>query len=265
MRREMRNSECGIQNSRHTFLIPNSEFFVLTLALAVPGVARAQTTDPRFYVSVNAGVQRSGNNVTQSFSVQKNLEDMPITADIDEKRGVMFDGGVVVRLAGQFGMGFAASVVTNDTDANVTASVPHPFFFAKPRSVAGTTPSTRRETAGHIQVVYLLPGRRLNVMIFGGPSLFSIRQTLVTDVVYSETYPYDTATFSSAQTASSTSKTAIGFHAGVDVAWMFSRSLGVGGMARFARAQATLNATNNPALKVDAGGLLVGGGIRLAF
>jgi hypothetical protein len=156
-------------------------------------------------------------------------------------------------------------VVTNDTDANVTASVPHPFFFAKPRSVAGTTPSTRRETAGHIQAVYLLPGRRLNVMIFGGPSLFSIRQTLVTDVVYSETYPYDTATFSSAQTASSTSKTAIGFHAGVDVAWMFSRSLGVGGTARFARAQATLNATNNPALKVDAGGLLVGGGIRLAF
>ena len=140
MRREMRNSECGIQNSRHTFLIPNSEFFVLTLALAVPGVARAQTTDPRFYVSVNAGVQRSGNNVTQSFSVQKNLEDMPITADIDEKRGVMFDGGVVVRLAGRFGMGIAASVVTNDTDANVTASVPHPFFFAKPRSVAGTTP-----------------------------------------------------------------------------------------------------------------------------
>jgi hypothetical protein len=231
----------------------------------VPGVARAQTTDPRFYVSVNAGVQRSGNKVTQSFSVQKNLEDMPITADIDEKRGVMFDGGVVVRLAGRFGMGIAASVVTNDTDANVTASVPHPFFFAKPRSVAGTTPSTRRETAGHIQAVYLLPGRRLNVMIFGGPSLFSIRQTLVTDVVYSETYPYDTATFSSAQTASSTSKTAIGFHAGVDVAWMFSRSLGVGGMARFARAQATLNATNNPALKVDAGGLLVGGGIRLAF
>ena len=265
MRREIRTSEFGVQNSWHTFLIPNSEFFVLTLALAVPGVARAQTTDPRFYVSVNAGVQRSGNNVTQSFSVQKNLEDMPITADIDEKRGVMFDGGVVVRLAGRFGMGFAASVVTNDTDANVTASVPHPFFFAKPRSVAGTTPSTRRETAGHIQAVYLLPGRRLNVMIFGGPSLFSIRQTLVTDVVYSETYPYDTATFSSAQTASSTSKTAIGFHAGVDVAWMFSRSLGVGGMARFARAQATLNATNNPALKVDAGGLLVGGGIRLAF
>jgi hypothetical protein len=36
-------------------------------------------------------------------------------------------------------------------------------------------------------------------------------------------------------------------------------------MARFARAQATLNATNNPAQKVDAGGLLAGGGIRLAF
>jgi hypothetical protein len=41
--------------------------------------------------------------------------------------------------------------------------------------------------------------------------------------------------------------------------------VGVGGVARYSRATATLNATNNAALKVDAGGLLAGGGIRLAF
>jgi hypothetical protein len=44
-----------------------------------------------------------------------------------------------------------------------------------------------------------------------------------------------------------------------------SRTVGVGGMVRFARAQATLNATNNPALDVDVGGIQVGGGIRFAF
>jgi hypothetical protein len=35
-------------------------------------------------------------------------------------------------------------------------------------------------------------------------------------------------------------------------------------MAQFARAKVTLNENNTP-LKVDAGGLLVGAGIRLAF
>jgi hypothetical protein len=203
--------------------------------------------------------------VSQSFSVQKNFEDAPISVDIDEKSGVLVDGGVVFRLIGPIGMGFDLSVVTHDTDAGVTASVPHPFFFRQPRNIEGTTPATRREVAGHIEAVYLLPGARLDVMIFGGPSLFSVRQTLVTDVVYSESFPFDTATFSSAQTATSTSKTAIGFNVGVDVTWKFSRTVGVGGMARFARGQATLNATNNAAMKVDAGGLLAGGGIRLAF
>ena len=149
------------------------------LALAAPALASAQTaTAPRVYVSVNGGIQRSGNTVTQSFSVQKNFEDMPIAADIDEKRGVLVDGGVVFRLADWFGIGFAASVVTHDTDADVTASVPHPLFFRQPRSVAGTTPATRREVAGHIEAVYLMPTRRVDVMIFGGPSLFSVRQTL---------------------------------------------------------------------------------------
>jgi hypothetical protein len=235
------------------------------LALAAPALASAQTTAPRVYVSVNGGIQRSDNTVSQSFSVQKNFEDAPISVDIDEKSGVLVDGGVVFRLIGPIGMGFDLSVVTHDTDAGVTASVPHPFFFRQPRNIEGTTPATRREVAGHIQAVYLVPGPRLDVMIFGGPSLFSVRQTLVTDVVYSESFPFDTATFSSAQTATSTSKTAIGFNAGVDVTWKFSRNVGVGGMARFARAQATLNATNNAAMKVDAGGLLAGGGIRLAF
>jgi len=237
---------------------------ILTLILVAPGAAAAQTA-PRVYVSVNGGIQRSDNTVSQAFSVQKNLEDAPITVDVDEKRGVLVDGGVVIRLAGHFGIGFALSFVTNDKDANVKASIPHPFFFGRPRSIEGTTATTRRETAGHIQAVYLVPGRRVDVMIYGGPSLFTVRQTLVTDVTYSESFPFDTATFTGTLTAESTSKTETGFNIGGDVAWKFSRNIGVGGMVRFARAQATLNATNNPAMKVDIGGVQVGGGIRLAF
>src|SRR6185295_12014494 len=104
-----------------------------------------------------------------------------------------------------------------------------------------------------------------DVMLYGGPSLFTVRQTLVTDVTYSESFPFDTATFTGAQTTESTSKTEVGFHIGGDVAWKFTRNVGIGGMVRFARAEATLNATNNSLVTVDIGGLQFGGGIRLAF
>jgi len=170
-----------------------------------------------------------------------------------------------VRLFGPIGAGVDVSFMTHDADAAVTASVPHPFFFRQPRNISGATKTTRREIAGHIRGVYLIPGRRLDVMIFGGPSLFSVRQTLVTDVTYSETYPFDTATFTAAQTTNATAKLATGFHVGLDVGWKLSDNVGIGGMAQFARAKATLTAANNAPLKVDAGGLLAGAGIRLAF
>jgi opacity protein-like surface antigen len=255
---------------------PASTMLVLILALT-PALASAQTAAPRLYVSVNGGIQTSDNTVAQSFSVQKNLENAPIKANVDEKRGTLFDAGAVVRLIGYFGMGFALSVMNHDADTTVTASIPHPFFFdrpndpptvPRPRPIEGTTPSQRRETAAHIQAVFLVPGPHLDVMIYGGPSLFTVRQTLVTDVTYSESFPFDTATFTAAQTTESTSKTETGFHVGGDVSWKFTKNVGIGGMVRFARAQATLNttnSTNNNAITVDIGGLQFGGGIRLAF
>jgi hypothetical protein len=239
------------------------------ITLATPTLAAAQvsalTTAPRVYISVNGGVQTSDNTLAQSFPVQKNLEDAPIKANVDENGGTLFDAGAMVRLIGYFGMGFALSVVTHDADATVTASIPHPFFFNRLRSIEGTASMSRRETAAHIQAVFLVPGPRLDVMVYGGPSLFTLRQTLVTDVTYSESFPFDTATFTGALTAEATSKTETGFHIGGDVAWKFTRNVGVGGMVRYARAQATLNATNNAPITVDVGGLQFGGGIRLAF
>ena len=239
------------------------------ITLATPTLAAAQlsaqTTAPRVHVSVNGGIQTSDNTLAQSFPVQKNLEDAPIKANVDENGGTLFDAGAMVRLIGYFGVGFALSVVTHDADATVTASIPHPFFFDRLRDIEGTASMSRRETAAHIQAVFLVPGPRLDVMVYGGPSLFTVRQTLVTDVTYSESFPFDTATFTGALTAEATSKTETGFHIGGDVAWKFTRNVGVGGMVRYARAQATLNATNNAPITVDVGGLQFGGGIRLAF
>jgi hypothetical protein len=235
------------------------------LVLAVPAAAAAQSDAQRVYAGISGGVQVSDTGLAQSFSVQKNFEAAPIEVDIDSKQGVLVDGGVVVRLAGRFGVGFALSVATAETDAEVTASVPHPLFFRQPRSIAGTAGVDRRDVAGHIQAAYILPGDRLQLIVAGGPSLFKVRQTLVTDVTYSESYPFDTATFSSAVTTDATSDLKVGFHAGVDVTWKFSRHVGIGGVARFSRAQVTLDVANNPSIEVDAGGFQAGGGLRFTF
>jgi hypothetical protein len=108
--------------------------------------------------------------------------------------------------------------------------------------------------------VYLVPiSPKLLLMIFGGPSQFTVRQTVVTAVGFSESFPYDEAQFTSA-TVSTEEESKTGFNVGADVAYYFTRNLGVGGIVRFARASVTFSSG-----EVDAGGVIVGGGVRLRF
>ena len=242
---------------------------LLTLCLAVgcvPGVAAAQSAgwDGRVRIAINGGIQIGSDTPTQSFSLQKNAEPEPITVGIDAKRGGLFDAGIVVRVRGQFGIGVSTSFVTHESNADVSASVPHPFFFNQPRSVSGTTPASRSEIAGHVDAVYIVPGRSLDLLLSAGPSVLAIDQTLVTDVAYAETYPYDTATFTSAVSAHA-KKTAIGYHAGADVTWKLSGRVGLGGMVRYTRATATLSPAPGNNVTDHAGGLQAGGGLRIGF
>jgi outer membrane protein with beta-barrel domain len=245
-----------------------------SLALVTPSSVAAQSA-PRVYISVNGGIQTSDSTISQAVTVQKNFEPAQISADIDEKSGVAFDAGVVFRLAGHFGVGVAGTFVNHeDNGVEVEGSIPHPFFFDRPndpatvpgpRAIQGTANAKRQETGVHIEAAWLVPGNRLDLMFFGGPTFFRAEQGLVTDVTYSESYPFDTATFTGATTVDSTSDWATGFNVGADVAWKFSRTFGVGAIARYSRAEAEFNAANNAAIKADVGGFIIAGGVRIAF
>lgn len=242
---------------------------LLPLCLAVicvPGVAAAQSDgwDGRVRIAINGGIQTGSDTLTQSITLQKNAEPEPIAVSIDAKRGGLFDAGLVVRVKGQFGVGVSASFMTHESTGNVSASVPHPFFFNQPRSVSGTTPVSRTEIAAHVDAVYIVPGHSLDLLLSAGPSVFAIDQTLVTDIMYAEAYPYDTATFTAA-TSVHAKTTVLGYHAGADVTWKLSSRFGLGGMVRYARATATLSPAAGSSVTDHAGGLQAGGGIRIGF
>ena len=74
------------------------------------------------------------------------------------------------------------------------------------------------------------------------------------DVEYTETYPYDTATFSQA-TVERVSETAFGAHGGADVTWLVTREVAVGGSVRYSRANVDLSTPVGGSISLDAGGL----------
>ncbi len=234
--------------------------------LVVPSLAEAQGDwNGRFRISANGGGQIAGGGVSQAFTVQKNLEPAPITFDFDASRTSWFDGGIVAQIRGRWAVGAAVSFSAHDADAGVKASIAHPFFFNQARLVGGTLAATRTELAVHLDAVYLLAARgRLELAVSGGASIFNATQTMITDVAYTDTYPFDTATFASAPAIGSTT-TVGGFNVGADVTWKRWRRVGVGALLRFAHASAAFAASPNNTATSDVGGLQAGGGVRLAF
>ncbi len=230
--------------------------------------ATAQTSAPvpKGYVSVGGGYQATSRTFDDAATRRVNAEDGQFRARYEVKGGPLLDvaGGVTVwqRLA----VGVGVTRFSRDTVAAASGSIPHPFFFNRPRAIDGEiTGLSREELAVHVQARALLPaGARVLVAVFGGPSFFQVKQGVVTDIGYVESYPYDTASLGSA-TTTTPSKSAVGFNVGADVGFFFTRQIGVGVAATFTGASVDVPGLAGGTRQVKAGGAQVGGGLRIRF
>jgi hypothetical protein len=217
----------------------------------------------RARVSINFGSQPSAISFDTSATKPTYQENAVFQTAYTVSGGPIFDGGAVVRIVKSLGVGVVLSRFSRRDDAGVSGTVPHPFFYNRPRSISGTAPGLERgELGAHVQAVYVVSRRKFDLVLGAGPSWFSVKQDLVTDAAYSQEYPYDVATFASASTSRVT-KLRFGFNVGVDVGLRMTRTVGVGGVVRFSRASVDLASVNGTAATVGAGGLQVGGGLRL--
>jgi hypothetical protein len=238
---------------------------MVLLALGTASTASAQAD--RVRIAVDAGVQLSSIAFDSTATRPVYLENASIATSYKIRRALLAGAGVSIRLAGDFGLGVVVSSLMAKNDADVSAAVPHPFFFRTPRTVTGTASALEHdELAVHLQGIYTVhPNARVDVAVSAGPSFFQVRQDLVTDITFSDTYPYDTAALTSAVTQRVRANK-VGFNAGVDVGVRLSRHAGVGAVARFSRASVPLTMPNGGAtVSTDAGGILVAGGLRLFF
>ena len=243
---------------------------VVMLAIT-PATALAQTRGAlsrptRVTIAASGGVQAAAASVSEHFTFDRNQEVETVDVTYPAKAGAFADLGLSVRAWKNLGLGVAVSRATGNGSADVAASVPHPFQFNQPRTITGTEDGiVHAETGVHLQLQYLVPSSsRVHVVLFAGPSWLNVEQEVVTDVTVTESYPYDTASFGGAVTRI-LKRSAPGFHAGFDVAWMFSRTVGVGGLVRYTRADVDLAVASGRSLALKAGGVQAGVGLRLTF
>jgi hypothetical protein len=244
---------------------------VFALALPAPAQAQQRPTTPRPFVErgfigITAGVQASPEELSERVLFERHAETGTIQSDHPGRIGVLAGVTAGMKVGGRVGAAIGVSQARRSAEARITAEIPHPFFDVQPRTVAGTAPGISRiETAIHGQLYYdMQPRGAWRVRLFAGPSYLHVDQETVTDVEVEEVYPFDTAEFRAAVTGRARGS-AVGVNAGVDVARMFTRRLGVSGLVRYTVARIDLDAPGSRSVSTDAGGLHAGLGLRILF
>ncbi len=244
----------------------SSAALVLSLAGVLASPAQAQGSAPRVVIDVSGGVQGSGPAVSDRLEFESNVETASIDVRYPSGSSTMLTGGLGVRVWKQLGLGVSVSNATRSGSADIDGRIPHPFFFGQPRTLTGSSSGIERtETAAHLQVLVAVPvSRRFVLTLSGGPTLMRLEQSLVAEVRYDDTYPFDAVKFTSTRTERKKASAA-GVNAGADLRWMLTRALGVGALVRYASANVDLGVTGGQTLRIRAGGVQAGAGLRVVF
>lgn len=226
----------------------------------------AAAQPPRVAVSAGAAFQPATSTFTDATTFPYVSETARLDADYDVGDGIAFDIGGQVRVWRALAIGLAVTSLTRSATSEATGSFPHPFFFNTPRTGTWSAGDLdRRETAVHLSLGWeVLQRDRFTLNLLAGPSYFLFDQSVVEGVDLNEVYPYDT--IDARLETGSVDGNALGFHAAVDGAWFFTRSVGVGAAVRFTNAtKSGFRIGDGTPFDLKLGGVQSGVGIRLRF
>ena len=238
-------------------------------ALAAQASAQALPWEGRGFVNVNFGLQVIAEDVattSTNFTIYDETGKITTAQTIDSQ-APFFDIGGGFRIAGNFGVGFAYTRLSANGVAQVTAQVPSPVYYDQPRTVEATLDDLEHVEDGyHFQALYMLTVTdKLDVVFSGGPSVFNLKQGVVTSPQITEVGPpYSTVNMTVSQSTVTGSE--IGFNVGADMTYRFANNFGVGAIVRYTTATVSLTPEGggDPS-DVKVGGFQFGGGLRIRF
>ena len=232
------------------------------LGLMAAPDAIAQEPLSRGTLHVNLGVQATSREIAESRTFTLYEETGTADGIREVGPGVLIDIGADVRVWNNVFVGVGYSRFSDKGNVALTAQVPDPLLFERPRSVPLDLPDlSHTEQAFHTQLLLRLPlTEKIDVTFGGGPSFYSLKQDLLDAVSVTEG-----ATPTVAGTTTSESKSGVGFNLGADATYLVTERLGAGVFLRYAGASVDMPADGDTTRSVKLGGLQLGAGLRVRF
>lgn len=244
------------------------------LALSVAGLAMAlsayaqetpATKERRFRILANGLYNPMGFDFTDHSTFTAFVEEGESRRTYEGGRGLVFEVGGIMDIRKGLGVMGSVEIYRSDFEATFEESLPHPFYFDRPREVSGTvTDLDYHETAVHADLVYTRVLPRWTLDLFLGPTFFFTNTEVLSSVNTASQYPFDEATVSSTS-STQLDDNPIGFNGGGAITWRWTELVGLAFQARYSRGSIGISREGGEEIDLDAGGLRLGGGLRLSF
>jgi hypothetical protein len=247
---------------------------VLTFGAGTPIAAQEHPAWPeRAFVTIDLPFQVLNNDFSESLTFADSVrrtEDVKFLMQYPSTQGALLNVGAGVRLTTNLGVGITGSWAQRSSDGSFDLALPNPLFANSPLELSSSIPDlNHRELGFHFQALYTRSlGRDVRVIFSGGPSIFRTRQDVVRGVEVDILPGFRALSFDGA-VINPDEQTSVGFNVGADLTWAFARHFGVGTVTRYSRATTTWKPVSESGvsreISAHAGGLHLGGGVRLLF
>ena len=249
--------------------------FALGLALSLGSLAAAQDKQPVSGITgqapqgesrIELGLAFAQSLGSSTFSGTQTIRDyaedgsLRSSYDVGKAPGGGFD--IQYNVSSKFGVRLGAQTFSRKSTGTFEASVPHPFFFSRPRAVRGTVADLGfSETGLSLTAVYRGGSGKWKFNLEGGPAYFNVNATLAERITLGEVYPYDTVTFGGI-TSTKKKVSPIGFAVGLELGRELSSAVSVVAQGRFTQGSGDID-LNGQKLSIKAGGAQARIGLRI--
>ncbi len=242
--------------------------FGVCAGVAQDANAQGGTWADRGYLNIGFGVESGSSSITDTRNLVIYEEAATITSNTTWTSGSLVDAGFGVRVWRNLTVGLAYHQEDNDTDSEITGSIPSPIFFNRPRTLDRDIQLERKEKAAHLVIGWAVPlGTKFDILLSGGPSFFRLEQEAVADVRIAESgSPFTEVDVT--PTKETRKKSLTGYNVGVDATYILWSNddlrVGAGGFVRFTQATGNVLLLETEQ-STDVGGVQFGFGARIRF
>jgi hypothetical protein len=250
-----------------------SVFVTLLVCGVCAGVAQSAqaqggTWADRGYINIGFGVESGSSSLAETANLVIYEEPATVTSTTEWTSGSLIDFGAGVRVWRNLTVGLAYHQEENDTDSQLTGSIPSPIFFNRPRTLDQDVILERKEKAAHLVIGWVVPiNEKLDVLVSGGPSFFRLEQDVISDIDIGERGQPFTEVVVDADIETQ-KKSLTGYNVGADVTYILWSNddlrIGAGGFVRFTQATGDVQLLTTTQ-STDVGGVQFGFGARIRF